>query len=119
MRGHGLTSCTPGPYTIEGLADDLFETLAVLGVKTAHIGGVSIGGLIAQAFALAHPEAVASLILVDTALSIPPAQPWLDRAALVRDCRDCGCGDRPLGDAGIYGRARDVWPAGDADAHAR
>jgi 3-oxoadipate enol-lactonase/4-carboxymuconolactone decarboxylase len=84
MRGHGLTTCTPGPYSIEGLADDLFETLRVLGVGKAHIGGVSIGGLIAQAFALAHPEAVASLILVDTALSMPPAQPWFDRAAHVR-----------------------------------
>jgi 3-oxoadipate enol-lactonase/4-carboxymuconolactone decarboxylase len=84
MRGHGLTTCTPGPYAIEGLADDLKALLDVLGVAKAHIGGVSIGGLIAQAFAAAHGEMVASLILVDTALSIPPAQPWFDRAKKVR-----------------------------------
>jgi 3-oxoadipate enol-lactonase/4-carboxymuconolactone decarboxylase len=84
MRGHGLTTCTPGPYSIEGLADDLKALLHSLGIQKAHIGGVSIGGLIAQAFAAAHPEEVASLILVDTALAIPPAQSWFDRAKKVR-----------------------------------
>jgi 3-oxoadipate enol-lactonase/4-carboxymuconolactone decarboxylase len=84
LRGHGLTGCTPGPYRMALLADDLAGVLDALGVATAHIGGISIGGLVAQAFAAAHPERAASLILVDTALAIPPAQSWMDRAALVR-----------------------------------
>jgi 3-oxoadipate enol-lactonase/4-carboxymuconolactone decarboxylase len=65
-------------------ASDLAGVLDALDIKTAHIGGISIGGLIAQTFAAAHPTRAASLILVDTALAILPAQGWLDRAATVR-----------------------------------
>jgi 3-oxoadipate enol-lactonase/4-carboxymuconolactone decarboxylase len=66
------------------LADDLAGLLDALGIPKIHLGGISIGGLIAQAFAAAHPDRVASLILVDTAMAIPPAQSWTDRAAKVR-----------------------------------
>ncbi len=84
LRGHGLTGCTPGPYSMALFADDLAALLAALGVGEFHLGGVSFGGLIAQAFAARHPERVASLMLIDTALAIPPAQSWTDRAAKVR-----------------------------------
>jgi len=84
LRGHGLTGCTPGPYSMALFAADLAGLLDALGVGQAHIGGISIGGLIAQAFAAAHPGRAASLILADTALMIPPAQSWIDRAAIVR-----------------------------------
>jgi 3-oxoadipate enol-lactonase/4-carboxymuconolactone decarboxylase len=84
LRGHGLTGCTPGPYSMALFADDLAGLLDALGVERAHIGGISIGGLIAQAFAAAYPERAASLLLVATALAIPPAQSWIERAALVR-----------------------------------
>jgi 3-oxoadipate enol-lactonase/4-carboxymuconolactone decarboxylase len=84
LRGHGLTGCTQGPYSMALFAADLAGLLDALGVTAAHIGGISIGGLIAQAFAAAHPERALSLLLVDTALAIPPAQSWTDRAALVR-----------------------------------
>jgi 3-oxoadipate enol-lactonase/4-carboxymuconolactone decarboxylase len=84
MRGHGLTGCTPGPYNMSLFANDLAGLLDALGVACAHIGGISIGGLIAQAFAATHPARASSLILVDTALAIPPAQSWTERAALVR-----------------------------------
>jgi len=84
LRGHGLTGCTIGPYSMELFAADLAGLLDALGVEHAHIGGISIGGLIAQGFAAAYPGRAASLILADTALAIPPAQSWTDRAALVR-----------------------------------
>jgi 3-oxoadipate enol-lactonase/4-carboxymuconolactone decarboxylase len=84
LRGHGLTGCTQGPYSMDLFAADLAGLLDALGVQAAHIGGISIGGLIAQAFAAAHPDRALSLLLVDTALAIPPAQSWTDRAALVR-----------------------------------
>src|ERR1700722_19658890 len=84
LRGHGLTTCTPGPYSMELFADDLAALLDALGVNQAHIGGISIGGMIAQTFAAAHPERTASLLLVDTAMAIPPAQSWTERAAKVR-----------------------------------
>lgn len=84
MRGHGLTTCTPGPYSIAMLAADLAGLLAAMGVGRAHIGGISIGGMVAQAFVARYQEAAESLILCDTALAIPPAENWLARAATVR-----------------------------------
>lgn len=84
LRGHGLSEVTAGPYTIQGMAADVMAVLVALGVQQAHVAGLSIGGLIAQAVAHAAPRRVSSLILVDTALAIPPAQGWTDRAASVR-----------------------------------
>jgi 3-oxoadipate enol-lactonase/4-carboxymuconolactone decarboxylase len=84
LRGHGLTELTEGPYSIDQLAQDMLALLDALGVAKAHVGGLSIGGLVAQAMASLAPERVASLILCDTAMAIPPAQNWLDRAAAVR-----------------------------------
>lgn len=84
MRGHGLTTCTPGPYSMAMLAADLAGLLAAMGVGRAHIGGISIGGMVAQAFVARYQEAAESLILCDTALAIPPAENWLARAATVR-----------------------------------
>jgi len=84
LRGHGLTTCTPGPYSMAQFARDLAGLLDALGIDKTHLGGISIGGLIAQAFAAAHGDRVASLTLVDTAMAIPPAQSWTDRAAKVR-----------------------------------
>lgn len=84
LRGHGLTSVTPGPYSIAGLAADVLAMLDTLGVGTLHVGGLSIGGLVAQSMAHQAPERVASLVLCDTAMAIPPPGPWRERAALVR-----------------------------------
>lgn len=84
LRGHGLTEVTPGPYTVELMAGDALAVLDALGVGKAHVAGLSIGGLIAQAIAAQAPERVASLMLCDTALSIPPPETWRERAAMVR-----------------------------------
>jgi 3-oxoadipate enol-lactonase/4-carboxymuconolactone decarboxylase len=84
LRGHGLSAVTPGPYSMSLFAEDLAALFDHFKIGEAHVAGVSIGGLIAQAFATHAPGRVASLILIDTALSIPPPQSWRDRAALVR-----------------------------------
>lgn len=84
LRGHGLTTVTPGPYRIEDLAQDALAVLDALGVERAHVAGLSIGGLVAQAVAVAAPDRVASLVLCDTALAIPPDNLWHERAATVR-----------------------------------
>jgi 3-oxoadipate enol-lactonase/4-carboxymuconolactone decarboxylase len=84
MRGHGLTTCTPGPYSMAQLAADVAGVMDALGVAKAHVAGISIGGMIAQALAAADPARVASLLLVDTAMAIPPADSWTARAATVR-----------------------------------
>lgn len=84
LRGHGLTTVTPGPYSIDGLARDMLALLDALGLPAVHIAGVSIGGMVAQAMAALAPGRVRRLLLVDTALAIPPANLWRDRAATVR-----------------------------------
>ncbi|MFS3129010.1 alpha/beta fold hydrolase [Nocardioides sp. Bht2] len=52
---------TKAPYTMSNLADDAFGLLDHLGVERAHIVGMSMGGMIVQTMALAHPERVRSL----------------------------------------------------------
>ena len=84
LRGHGLSDVTPGPYSVESLADDMLALLDALSVAEAHVAGISLGGMVAQSLASRAPQRVRSLTLLDTALSIPPALVWRDRAALVR-----------------------------------
>lgn len=84
LRGHGLTTVTHGPYSIEGMARDMLALLDKLGIAATHVAGVSIGGMVAQAMASLAPGRVRSLVLVDTALAIPPADLWKERAATAR-----------------------------------
>lgn len=69
-RGAGRTSAPDKPYSIAGMAEDTLALMDHLGLERAHILGLSMGGMIAQELALAHPERVNRLILVSTAASI-------------------------------------------------
>jgi 3-oxoadipate enol-lactonase len=83
MRGHGLTDCPAGPYTIAQLSDDARALLDALGIASAHVVGLSIGGLVAQSLAATAPARVRSLVLCDTANIIGPPSRWDDRIAAV------------------------------------
>lgn len=84
MRGHGGTKATPGPYSIDLLAHDALAVLQQLGIDRVAVVGLSIGGLIAQQLVYLAPNRVTALVLMDTALAIPPASLWAERAATVR-----------------------------------
>ena len=84
LRGHGGTEALPGDYTMAELAGDLAALLDALGVERAVIGGISIGGMIAQQFAADFPGRAEALILCDTAMEIPTIDTWRDRVATVR-----------------------------------
>jgi 3-oxoadipate enol-lactonase len=64
--GHGATPVPGHRYTIEDLSAQLLRLLDREGVARAHLGGISLGGLVAQHFAATHPERVERVMLIDT-----------------------------------------------------
>lgn len=66
LRGHGASPKPPGPYTLDNFVTDLATLLDAQGIEATHLVGFSLGGLIAQGFALAHPDRLRSLTLIST-----------------------------------------------------
>ena len=66
-RGAGRSDVPPGPYSIALMASDAAAVLDAAGVDSAHILGVSMGGMIAQEFVIQYPHRVRSLVLGCTA----------------------------------------------------
>jgi 3-oxoadipate enol-lactonase len=62
LRGHGGSETTAGDYTIDTLVLDLRTLLDQVQVKKTNLVGLGLGGAIAQAFAIAHPERVERLM---------------------------------------------------------
>lgn len=83
-RGHGHSPVVDRPIGIADLADDLAGLLDALDIAKAHVVGLSLGGMTAQAFALKYPERLDRLVLMATAAHLPPPEAWRGRAETVR-----------------------------------
>ncbi|MCP8304351.1 MAG: alpha/beta hydrolase [archaeon] len=66
VRGHGHSGKPDMPYSIQLFSEDLLGFLKKLEIPQAHLLGLSMGGAVAQQFALDHPEKIRSLILLST-----------------------------------------------------
>jgi pimeloyl-ACP methyl ester carboxylesterase len=65
-RGGGGSDKPAGPYSVPMMANDTGDLLYELGIPRAHILGHSLGGFIAQEFAVQYPDMVDKLILAST-----------------------------------------------------
>ena len=83
VRGHHRTTVPqdPSEYSLPTFAADLAALLKAIGIERAHIGGVSMGGMVTGQFAVDYPEMCASVLLCDTTcgnaplLAVPPEEP--------------------------------------------
>lgn len=82
-RGHGLSDAPPVPYIIRDHTNDLAGLLKHLSLPRAILVGISVGGLIAQDFALAYPERTEALVLCDTGAKIGSEASWNERIAAI------------------------------------
>lgn len=65
-RGTGRSEAPDAPYSTRMMADDTAGLMDALGIDGAHVLGYSMGGFIAQEFAINYPERTKSLILAAT-----------------------------------------------------
>ena len=75
-RDAGRSSKARQPYTIADMADDLAGLLDELGIQRSHVLGLSMGGMIAQEFALRHGDRLDRLVLAGTGAA--PARSAVD-----------------------------------------
>lgn len=87
MRGHGGSDPVAGDYTMEALADDVAASLDALGIGKVQYIGLSIGGMIGQAFAVKYPDRLISAMLCDTMPATPDGAQgaWGPRLDAVRE----------------------------------
>lgn len=123
-------------YDLRDLATDAAALVGALGAGTAHLGGVGVGGMVAQVAALDHPDVFSALTLVGTrpvapgpvdedlpdhdptvmgALFSRPLPDWADRDAVVAFAAEGGelMGDDPVQSGETAARIWDRTPSAD------
>jgi len=83
-RGHGKSSVSPGPYSIQQLAEDVIRLLDFLNEGNAYFCGLSMGGQIGMWLGLHHSDRVRRLVLCNTSARIGTPELWRSRIEAVR-----------------------------------
>jgi 3-oxoadipate enol-lactonase len=78
-RGHGSSTVPALPYSIEQLGEDLLNLLDSLTIETAHLCGLSLGGLVCLWIGFHAPRRVRRLVLANTAARIGSREGWHSR----------------------------------------
>ena len=79
LRGHGDSAVPPGPYSMAELAADVIDTLDDAGISSAHVLGISLGGMIAQQLALDAPDRVRSITVACSTAGPVSNEVWSSR----------------------------------------
>lgn len=72
LPGHGSSEYT-GPYSIEALADEVYQLLVFLGIGSCHVVSLSLGGCVALSLTIKHPEVIKSLSICNSFAKFEPA----------------------------------------------
>lgn len=83
-RGHGGSPVSPGPYTFDGLGEDVLAILDELHVQRASFCGVSMGGHTALWLGIHAPGRFDALVVCNSAAKIGTESSWKERADMVR-----------------------------------
>jgi pimeloyl-ACP methyl ester carboxylesterase len=87
-------------YLVSDMADDAAGLLAALGIPSAHVLGASMGGMIAQSFALQYPEWTRSLVSIMSSTGVPQTHPEVLEALTA---------DPPTDRAGVIDQSVKAW----------
>jgi 3-oxoadipate enol-lactonase len=83
-RGHGLSATDHAEFGLDDLVGDALAVLDHLGLARVMVAGCSVGGIIAQALALAAPDRVAGCFLSNTAMKVGTPDSWQARIDAVQ-----------------------------------
>jgi len=83
-RGHGQSSSTPGPYSVEQLGRDVIALLDALKLDRVQFCGLSMGGMIGMWLGVNAPERLTKLVLCNTGARIGTSEGWNARIEAVR-----------------------------------
>jgi 3-oxoadipate enol-lactonase len=97
-RGVGRSSRIDARFTLEQLADDAAALLDELGLESAHVMGISMGGMVAQHLALRHPQRIRTLVI---------------------GCSYAGGEGSALTPPGTFQRLSEAWRSGDQERSLR
>jgi len=105
LLGHGQSAKPAGPYTMRQMTDQIGALMDHLQLQRCALAGFSLGGLIVQAFAVAHPQRVSALAILNAA----HGRTEQERAALLGRVQQV----RELGPASTVDAALQRWFSAD------